>query len=74
MADTKEKVNPFRFLAQVRQEARKVTWTGPREVIVTTIMVMIVVTLTAIFFYFVDSILAWIIGLLLGLFETFGGA
>jgi preprotein translocase subunit SecE len=46
--------NPVRFATEVRQEARKVTWTTWRETLITTIMVFIMVTLAAIFFFLVD--------------------
>lgn len=48
------KTNPFQFMQQVRAETSKVTWPTRREVVVTTIMVLIMATLTAIFFFLVD--------------------
>ena len=48
------KTNPLTFLQQVRAETAKVTWPTRREVTVSTIMVLILATLTAIFFFFVD--------------------
>lgn len=50
-------INPLQFIQQVRGEVSKVVWPGSREVLVTTVMVFIMATLTAIFFFFVD----WII-------------
>ncbi len=47
-------VNPFKFLQQTRAEIAKVTWPTRREVLMTTIMVFIMATLTAIFFFLVD--------------------
>jgi len=58
---------PFRFFSEVRAEGRKVTWATRQEVTVSTIMVIIFGTVTAIFFFFVDSLLRWLIGLLLNL-------
>lgn len=49
--------NPFQFIQQVRGEVAKIVWPGQREVLVTTAMVLVMATLTAIFFFFVD----WII-------------
>ncbi len=46
--------NPAQFIQQVRQEVSKVTWPNRREVVLTTIMVFIMATLTAIFFSLVD--------------------
>ena len=46
--------NPFQFLQQVRTEVAKIVWPTRREVVLTTIMVFIMATLTAIFFALVD--------------------
>ncbi len=61
------KPNPFEFLQQVRAEASKVTWPTKRETAVTTVMVMIMVTLAAIFFLLADKVLSFGVGLLLGI-------
>lgn len=46
--------NPFQFIQQVRTEVSKIVWPTRREVVLTTIMVFIMATLTAIFFALVD--------------------
>lgn len=46
--------NPAKFISQVRAEAGKITWPTRREVITTTIMVLIMATLASIFFFLVD--------------------
>jgi preprotein translocase subunit SecE len=61
------KTNPFEFMQQVRAETAKVTWPTRNETIVTTIMVFIMAILAAIFFFLVDQVLGWGVGLLLGL-------
>ncbi len=61
------KTSPLEFFQQVKQEASKVTWTPRNELVVTTIMVFIMVTLTAVFFLLVDQILGFVIKQLLGL-------
>ncbi|QFS81641.1 preprotein translocase subunit SecE [Roseivivax sp. THAF40] len=48
------KTNPIQFIQQVRAEVSKVVWPTRREVVLTTIMVFIMATLTAIFFALVD--------------------
>ena len=48
------KTNPLQFMQQVRAETAKVVWPNRREVTLTTIMVFIMATLTAIFFFLVD--------------------
>ena len=62
------RTNPLQFIQQVRSEVSKVTWPARREVFLTTVMVFIMATLTAIFFALVDlairSGLTGILGLL----------
>ncbi len=57
--------NPFEFIQEVRQEVSKVTWPTWKEVWITTVMVMIMVTLASIFFLFADQVLGWFINFLL---------
>jgi preprotein translocase subunit SecE len=64
---SKKGVNPLKFFSQVRQEGRKVTWTSRNETIVSTIMVVILSIIAAIFFFAVDSAIGAIINFLLGL-------
>ncbi len=59
------KTNPFEFFQQVRQETSKVTWPSRRETMITTIMVLILSTVAAIFFLGVDAVLKWVIDLIL---------
>jgi preprotein translocase subunit SecE len=47
-----------RFAAEVRAEARKITWTSWRETWITSVMVFMMVFITAIFFLIVDQILS----------------
>ncbi len=56
---TKKKKNtsPFQFIQQVRAEASKVTWTSRNETMVSTIMVLIMVVIMALFFFGVDQFL-----------------
>lgn len=58
---------PFRFVGEVRAEARKVTWATRQEVTVSTIMVVMMGIAAAIFFFLVDSLLRLIVGFLLNL-------
>lgn len=48
------KTNPLTFLQQVRAETAKVTWPSRREVMISTVMVLILASLTAVFFFLVD--------------------
>ena len=62
------KTSPVEFVQQVREEARKITWPSRKEIMISTVMVMIMVSLAAVFFLVVDAILKWgIDNLLLGL-------
>lgn len=51
------RTNPLQFIQQVRAEVSKVVWPTRREVLLTTAMVFVLASLTAVFFFFVD----WII-------------
>jgi preprotein translocase subunit SecE len=62
MAESKG-LNPVRFATEVRQEAKKVTWTTWRETLITTIMVFVMVLLAAGFFFLVDSALQFLVQL-----------
>jgi preprotein translocase subunit SecE len=48
------------------REMKKVTWPTWKETYLTTFMVFVMVTLTVIFFFFVDTALAWGERLLVG--------
>ena len=62
------KTSPVEFVQQVREEARKITWPSRKEIMISTVMVMIMVSLASVFFLVVDAILKWgIDNLLLGL-------
>ena len=60
-------MNPFKFLQEVRQETAKVTWPTRNETWVTTIVVLIMVTLAAIFFLLADQLMGWIVSSILSL-------
>ncbi|QNN68505.1 preprotein translocase subunit SecE [Sphingomonas lutea] len=58
---------PGEFIRQVRAETAKVHWPTRKETIATAIMVLIMTTLLAIFFFGVDAFFATIVRFLLGL-------
>lgn len=60
-------LNPFQFIQEVRQEVAKVTWPTWKEVWITTIMVLFMVTLAAAFFTVVDLSLGWMVQYVLGI-------
>ncbi len=51
------KTNPVQFVQQVRSEVSKVVWPTRREVLLTTVMVVIMAALTAVFFALVDLLI-----------------
>ncbi len=61
-------LNPLQFIQQVRAEVSKVVWPGRREVLLTTGMVFVMATLTAIFFFIVDLIIRTGLQGVLGMF------
>jgi preprotein translocase subunit SecE len=58
---------PFTFWKEVQAEGRKVTWATRSETIVSTIMVVIMVIMAAVFFFAVDTLIHFVISLILGL-------
>ena len=65
-APVRRRASPMQFLQEVRREMSKVTWPSWKETWLTTVMVFIMVALTMVFFFFVDSILAYGERLLIG--------
>jgi preprotein translocase subunit SecE len=53
------RTNPFEFAQQVRQEVARVTWPTYKETMITTIMVLIMVVIVAMFLLGVDSVLSF---------------
>lgn len=58
--------NPLQFLQQVRSEVGKVSWPSRREVMLTTVMVLLMAALTSIFFSIVDMLIRLGLQLVLG--------
>ena len=61
------RTTPGEFLRQVRAETGKVVWPTRRETLMTGLMVVIMTSLLAIFFFGVDSAFSAIVQFLLGL-------
>jgi preprotein translocase subunit SecE len=59
------KFNPFEFIQEVRQEVSKVTWPTRKEVWITTLMVLVMVSLASLFFLVADQVLGRLIKLIL---------
>jgi preprotein translocase subunit SecE len=61
------RTNPITFLQQVRTEVSKVTWPSRNEVLISTVMVLVLVTLASIFFLLADQLIAWAVHLMLSI-------
>jgi len=61
------RTSPAQFVREVRQELAKVTWPSRRELIYTTLSVIAMSGIMALFFFVVDQIIAWAVRLVLGL-------
>ncbi len=60
------KTNPLQFIQEVRQETSKVTWPSRKETTVSTVMVLVFVTIMALFFLLIDWILQFGVTAVLG--------
>ncbi|WP_110030129.1 preprotein translocase subunit SecE [Hoeflea marina] len=61
------KNNPITFLQQVRAETAKVVWPSQRETMISTVMVLVMVFVAAIFFFAADQLMGWGISLILNI-------
>ena len=61
------KINPFKFMQEVRAEAQKVTWPTRRETAITTAMVFVMVAVTSVFFLIADQVMRLVVTFLLGI-------
>jgi preprotein translocase subunit SecE len=62
------RTNPLQFIQQVRGEVSKVVWPTRRETTVTTIMVFVMATVAALFFFMVDQLIQFGLRGILGIF------
>lgn len=60
-------LNPFQFMQEVRQEVAKVTWPTWKEVWITTVMVLIMVTLASLFFTLADLTISQMVQFIFGI-------
>ncbi|UDF02476.1 preprotein translocase subunit SecE [Asticcacaulis sp. AND118] len=63
----KKRTSPAKFIQEVRQEARKITWTSRKETWITTVMVFIMVVVACVFFYVVDGGLGFAVNSLINI-------
>ncbi len=67
LKQVKPRVSPGEFVRQVRSETAKVVWPSRREVVQTTILVLIMTSLLSLFFLGVDQVLGRVVKFLLSL-------
>ncbi len=60
------KVSPAKFIEEVGQETRKVTWPSRKETVTTTAMVFLMVVVVSVFLSGVDAAIAATLKALLG--------
>jgi preprotein translocase subunit SecE len=61
------KVDPVKFIQEVRTETNKVTWPTRRETMITTGMVFVMSAVAAIFFLLADQVIRFGVTLVLGI-------
>jgi preprotein translocase subunit SecE len=61
------RTSPAQFVREVRQEMAKVTWPTRKELAVTTASVFAMAIAAALFFFFVDQIIAVAVEFVLGI-------
>jgi preprotein translocase subunit SecE len=61
------RVSIAQYVRNVKQELAKVSWPSKKETKITTLMVFIMVIISAMFFFIVDQLLSYGIRLILGL-------
>jgi preprotein translocase subunit SecE len=64
---TRLMVNPIEFFKEVRQEASKISWPTRKEVWITTLAVMVMVTVASLFFMAADQVFGWLTATVLGI-------
>lgn len=64
--EKKKRIGPLTFLAQVRAEGNKVTWTTRQETIQATIFVVIMSFIIAIFLFATDTLITLFVNFVRG--------
>ncbi|MFD1344321.1 preprotein translocase subunit SecE [Litorisediminicola beolgyonensis] len=62
------RTNPIQFIQQTRAEIAKVVWPTRREVLLTTVMVLVLATIAATIFALVDLVIRSGLTAVLGIF------
>ena len=59
--------NPAKFMREVRQESSKVTWPTRKETTVSSVMVVVMALIAALFFLLIDNVISWAVRLILSM-------
>ena len=57
--------SPVEYARQVKAEMKKVTWPSRKETGVSVIAVFIMVFVAALFLFFADQVMSWLVGMVL---------
>ena len=60
-------MNPAKFVREVRQEAGKVVWPTRKETLVSTVMILVLLVISSLFFLLVDNLSSMGVKAILGL-------
>ena len=60
------KINPAKYLREVRQEVSKVTWPSKKETFTTSGIVLVVISIAAVILMLFDQFFAFIVRIILG--------
>ena len=61
------KISPVDYVRQVRAEMKKVTWPSRKETGISVIAVFVMVFIAALFLFFTDQLMSWLVGLILSI-------
>ena len=61
------RTSPAEFVNQVRAESAKIVWPTGRETMMTTLMVLLMTSILAGFFFFTDAVFGWAVKSILSL-------
>jgi len=61
------KSSPVEYARQVKTEMKKVTWPSRKETTISVIAVFIMVVVAALFLFFADQLMSWLVGMVLEL-------
>lgn len=61
------RISPVEYYRQVKAEMKKVTWPSRKETGVSVIAVFVMVFVAALFLFFADQLMSWVVRLVLSI-------